>query len=481
MRHSRILLSVAAAAVLSLSALLSAQPVPRADAAGVDRIIVHPPDSGEALVNPGMGWVFHHFDNSLEKYGARLAPNDTLADFPGLTVVYLRLAWAHLEPEEGVFDWPVIDTVAQRYLDRGLQVAFRFTASETHDVGTPDWVRAAGARGYHYEPGTGVVEQGRRWEPDFDDPVFLQKLDGFLAAAAARYDGDPRVAFVDVGSFGVWGEAHTFWSTKLPYSAATVMRHIDLHRKHFRRTLLAMSDDARDHGRGEAWVPHAVEQGLTVRDDSIMVQPGALEFHSADLAQRFWPTRPVILESEHYGHAVKRGSWGDGSGYVRAMEAYRASYASIHWWPREFLQENRSLVDRMNGRLGYRLQVTEASWPREVRAGARVTLALALRNAGVAPALPGGHAAVALADNHGGLVQVAVDETFDVRDLPVGPPGETPVVRRTISWHMLQVPPGSYRVLVSVGSRMGTPSIALPLDRHAGGRRYELGTLVVVP
>jgi hypothetical protein len=480
MRHSRIVLALPIAVLLSLAppARPSAAPTGPPDD---DRVVVRPRDSGAALVNPGMGWVFHHFDNSLEKYGAKLATDDALADFPGLAVVYLRLAWAHLEPEEGVFHWPLVDTVAQRYLDRGLQVAFRFTASETHDVGTPEWVRAAGARGYHYEPGKGVVEQAQRWEPDFDDPVFLQKLDAFLAAAAARYDGDPGVAFVDVGSFGVWGEAHTFWSTKRPYTAATVVRHIALHRRHFRRTLLAISDDARDHGRGEAWVAHAVEQGLTLRDDSIMVQPGALEFHSADLAQRFWPTRPVILESEHYGHAVKRGSWGDGSGYLRALEAYRASYASIHWWPREFLQDNRSLVDRMNQRLGYRIQVTEASWPRVVRRGEWVTVALGVRNAGVAPALPGGHVAVALADGQGGLVHVVVDEAFDVRDLPVGPPGGAPAVTRALSWRMPQVPPGSHRVLVSVGSRIGTPALALPLDRHAGGRRYELGSITIVP
>ena len=35
---------------------------------------------------------------------------------------------------------------------------------------------------------------------DFDDPVFLEKLDHFLAAAAARYDGKPELAFIDIGT-----------------------------------------------------------------------------------------------------------------------------------------------------------------------------------------------------------------------------------------------------------------------------------------
>ncbi len=93
------------------------------------------------------------------------------------------------------------------------------------------------------------------------------------------------------------------------------------------------------------------------------------------MAQRFWPTVPVILESEHYGGSVERGAWGDGSLYLQAVEDYHASYASIHWWPREFLAANRDLVDRMNRRLGYRLQLVEASWPEAVRPGEPWTFA----------------------------------------------------------------------------------------------------------
>jgi hypothetical protein len=45
------------------------------------------------------------------------------------------------------------------------------------------------------------------------------------------------------------------------------------------------------------------------------------------------------------------------------VEEYHASYMSIHWWPREFLQENRPVIEKINLRLGYRLQLRELSWP----------------------------------------------------------------------------------------------------------------------
>ena len=40
---------------------------------------------------------------------------------------------------------------------------------------------------------------GRRlWEPEWDDPVFLEKYGHFLAAAARKWNGNPSVAFTDV-------------------------------------------------------------------------------------------------------------------------------------------------------------------------------------------------------------------------------------------------------------------------------------------
>jgi len=446
-----------------------------------DRTVVRPKDTGAALINPGMGWVLHHYDNSLTAYGSKLAASDTVDDFPGASVVYLRLAWSYIEPEEGHFNWSVVDAPAQRWIARGKQVAFRFTASEGDPAyATPRWVQSAGAKGYHFRGGKGIDPTAPAWEPNFDDPVFLDKLDHFLTAAAARYDGSPEVAFIDVGSFGIWGEGHTFWSTKLPYSAATVRRHIDLYRKHFKRTLLAANDDFASQRRGIGTIEYARSRGLTLRDDSIMVECGAAAYKSAALAEGIWQRLPVILESEHYGPSQQRGCWGDGSKYIEAVEAYHASYASVHWWPREFLEANRALVARMNRRLGYRLHVEEASWPGEARAGTPADFVFQVRNAGAAPCYPGGHIAFTLKDDEGGIVAVFVDEGYDVRALKMGPAGQAEIIARTAAF---QVPrtmkPGVYQVFVSTGTSTGTPKIAMPLRDDDGQRRYLLGLIKI--
>jgi hypothetical protein len=453
-----------------------------------DLHVVRPQDTGEALVNPQMGWTLHYYSNILRNYGSRLAPSDTLDEFPGLSTIYLRLPWAFIEPQEGQFDWSVVDAPTQRWIDKGKRVAFRFTCSESWmRYATPQWVQKAGAKGYNFSPGR-LEEKGPFWEPDYNDPVFLDRLERFLAAAAARYDGSPHVDFIDVGSFGVWGEGHTFSSTKLDYPPEVLRKHIDLHTKYFKKTLLAANDDFVSCGVGgageeigKAVIRYAREKGMTLRDDSILVQPPPRQYFHADLAQGFWEKLPVVLECEHYGSSRNRGAWGDGSWYLRAVEEYHASYASIHWWPREFLKEQRDLIDRINLRLGYRLQLREVSWPQRISKSKRLSVSSTWANAGVAPCYPGGHPAFTLKDKAGGIVAVLVDEEFNVRDLRVGPPGEAPETGRKRDFGFApNMPAGVFDLYVSVGDRLGTPTIALPHASGDGHRRYKLGQVEVL-
>ncbi len=468
-----------------------------ADAWGQDgraeKVVVNPADHGAALDNPGMGWVFHYYDNDIGNYGSRLAASDTVDDFPGLTVVYLRLPWAYIEPEEGRFNWAVLDSPAQRWIAKGKKVALRFTTSETGLVyATPEWVKNAGTKGTFTSNGK-VVTEGGVWEPNFDDSIFQQKLDRFLAAAAARYDGNPNIAFIDVGTMGVWGEGHSFATTMKHYPRSTTLKHYDLHLKHFKRTLLVANDDFagpesldRPEPRATGMrapgdpsrIDYARKKGMTLRDDSVLVQAGDRAYFHANMAKPFWPILPVILESQHYGMSVKSGAWQDGSRYLDAVEDYHASYVSIHWWPREFLQENRSLIERINRRLGYRIQLTEASWPRSTSGAASFKFTARWRNGGVAPCLPGGHPAITLKERDGGIAGVFVDESFDVKTLAVGPPNNGPERSQAADFHL---PPSfkqaTYDVYVSVGARDGTPVIALPLPENDGQRRYRVGTI----
>lgn len=467
---------------LCLLPLLAALP-----AIAAESIIVQPKDTGAALVNPGMGWTMHFYSNIPKNYGSKLEASDTLDDFPGLSVVYLRVPWAYIEPEEGKFNWALFDTPAQRWISKGKRVAFRVSCSESWlRFATPEWVKKAGAKGVFFHFGKGPAEDGALWDPDFADPIFLQKLEMFLKAMAARYDGNSKVEFIDIGTYGMWGEGHTGASSRVPpeRSDAIVRQHIDLHAKLFPRTLLCISDDIVGHdapGRRFPLTDYALSKGVTIRDDSICVQPPPRSWYHAEMAQEFWPKLPVILEHEHFGSSKKRNAWGDGSLLLRSVEDYHASYMSIHWWPRELLEENRVIIGRINQRMGYRLQLRQLAWPKEATIGRPFTVESAWANAGVAPCHPGGFAAITLKDAKGGIVAVLVDEGLNMRDLEVAPPDKAPVKQRRCELTAgLVAPvtnPGEYDLFISVGQRDGTPRIALPLPGDDGQRRYRLGSI----
>jgi len=60
-------------------------------ASAAETVTVRPRDTGEALINPKMGWTMHFYSNVARNYGSKLEPSDTLDDFPGVSTVYLRL------------------------------------------------------------------------------------------------------------------------------------------------------------------------------------------------------------------------------------------------------------------------------------------------------------------------------------------------------------------------------------------------------
>ena len=505
------LVATTAAALAALSCAV------RLDAAPECRVTVRPEATRDALVNPGMGWVFYYYDNSNWNYGADTAPGDTLDWFPGCSTIYFRIPWCDLEPSEGDVRWDVIDSVAQPWIAAGKQIAFRFTCSESaYDRAVPEWVSAAGAKGsFHTLRRNG--DKGRRiYEPDWLDPVFMEKFEKFLAAAGRRWNGNPSVAFVDVGSFGMWGEGHTVFTSNLPREKTDeiALVHARMHKRHFPDTPVVVSDDVAGHQNmadDDPLMAKMREIGIGFRDDSIMVAKRPSQWYHASWARRFAEAGlPVVVESRHFFADRDRSCWYEG-GLLESTVAYRASYQGIHWWPDELLRLNRAEIEKVNLRLGYRLVLKEASWPKSVRMGDTIGVGAIWANAGVVAPNEPAFVCWTLLDDDGTVRWASVDETFDLRSLPPClEDGEKPVSRTssvrfgwnwpycgnyygsgnpevrhdgTITQHGPNVPTlasGEYSVCVSVGRRDGTPRIALPLGCGVGAtRRYLLGRVVV--
>lgn len=124
------------------------------------------------------------------------------ADDPLLAGTTVTVDWSNVEPQAGQLDWSVIDTAIAPWAAAGKRVILR--VSPGSDVA---WGNGAGdaTPGWVYGEGVGQVDDDGSILPAYWDPAFVAAYSAFVAAYAARYDGDPSVAFVEMG-IGEGGE-----------------------------------------------------------------------------------------------------------------------------------------------------------------------------------------------------------------------------------------------------------------------------------
>jgi len=371
-------------------------------------------DTIRPLANPDKGWYHHMLDNGIHKY--LIQDEKDLTGFPGMDHLYLRLAWAFLEPEEGKFDWSYIDNIVDKYVPMGYKISFRISCKETGAVAeavpveidgiryaTPYWVVKAGAKGIE-RPQYGSPS----WTPDWDDPVFLEKLDNFHKAFAVKYDGKPWVRYVDVGSIGDWGEGHTWSSTRTPTKISEVKTHIDLYLKHYKKSLLVVTDDLLRSTGAEnektELLNYALKNGISLRDDSPMVK-GLMENELStwtvkhpDFFEAAYKKTPTVFELEHYGKVKTQGHWFGKNGEdtipelkVTGADVFRNSiklihptYIGYHGYIEEWINDNPDLTRELLNLCAYwyfpkSINITQAK-------GQNLTFEVEWLNRGVAPA-----------------------------------------------------------------------------------------------
>lgn len=201
------------------------------------------PDTVSILRNPAMGWVMYEegwsFTKSLQKWYDPVKfweEMDEVQAHQYANILYIRVLWNVLEPEEGRYAW-IYDESYKEYIqkakDRGLKLAFRVF----FDNGVPDFVYEAGAHSTLEPPLSRVNDK----MPYFDDPVFMNKLSNFIAAFAKEYDNPDVVDFVDSYGLGRWGEGHGValkGDAKLPDVIEKVTGE---YARHFKRVLTVMN------------------------------------------------------------------------------------------------------------------------------------------------------------------------------------------------------------------------------------------------
>jgi hypothetical protein len=106
------------------------------------------------------------------------------------------------------FDWTPLEALISDVAGRGHHTAFRvYLDYPTLPTGIPQYLLDAGLATTSY---TDYGNDGISVSPDYENPLLDLALGDFIAALGARYDGDPRIGFIELGLLGFWGEWHTY-------------------------------------------------------------------------------------------------------------------------------------------------------------------------------------------------------------------------------------------------------------------------------
>lgn len=318
-------------------------------------------DERTVLNNPHRGWYWHYIDcgYSRPRYRDDRALIGDVTAFPGLRQLYLRFDWCDVNPRKGVYDFSYLDRIMDEWGSRGYCFSMRMCTFQcetprwnNNQRATPDYVREAGARGFDLP--------NNAWEPDYSDGIFLGFAEETLQALGEHYSHDPRLEFVDVGTFGRYGEGHTQTGH---YGLETLTRHIDMHRAAFPHTLLMVNDDMLHHNMTlcPELTRYCRELGLGLRDDSICVAGPARSIAGYDtlrdprLFDAFRHQAPVDIEFAH-AELIPEDVWRSGFPALEALRRTGATYAGFHDYPGRFLKNNSDLAEYAANRLGYWLR-----------------------------------------------------------------------------------------------------------------------------
>lgn len=212
--------------------------------------------------------------------------SSTLASNPSIAGTHLGYYWSQLEPQQGQYNWSAIDQQMAPWVSYGKKVILRVSTSgwtrwapPYSQSGTPQWVYDLGVRS--------VKEIDGSILPEYWNPIFLQNFADFIRAFAQRYDGNPDVAYIDIG-LGVGGEAKADSHNSNPdqlnmwkhigYSNANwwkvVQSIITDYTASFTHTPLAVMPDKvfmekQDGYSGKMLLDYAVQHGLWLQDNGL--------------------------------------------------------------------------------------------------------------------------------------------------------------------------------------------------------------------
>ena len=239
------------------------------------------------------------FGNPLMGY-APCAWNETVSE--DVSLLYMDITWAELEPKEGEYNWESIEKENQlsRWKKEGKHIILRFVCDvpgkEKH-MDIPEWLyEKTGHTGTWYD-----VEFGKGFAPDYNNEQMIYYHAQAVKTLGEHLGGDGLISYIELGSLGHWGEWHVNYSAgiqRLPKEdvreqyvapwveafpdAMLLMRRSFSHASKYGTGLY--NDMTGDPGETESWLKEIQNGGDLSQTD---------EKNAVVSMSDFWKTAPV--------------------------------------------------------------------------------------------------------------------------------------------------------------------------------------------
>ncbi len=437
-RIVQVMLSITIVTLLVSSIILSVQVFAKNPKQKVNPLqryhTVSPATSSDVLLNPGKGWVLY---GSPSKQSA--------ATLAAATVGYDRYDWSQIEPKEGQYNWSMIDYDLNAWATAGKQFAFGVMNANSSDGNvpyvTPQWVFADGAASVKSSAYDDVQNiSSIQYVPVWNDPIFLQKVQDFVTALAQRYDNNPRIAFVDIRSYGNWGEQHVYGiSPSVALNSNDTQKHIQIYQNAFKHTQLIVPWGTSNYNTAYSY---ATNNGIGMRRDGIMVDSTGSEL------TRAYGKAPSVYEFYgSYQWLVANGYW-NANTLTSDLNIGKPSYIGMGQWGNDaqvMLANEPALISQLANKMGYYFVLSSAKVPDTITNNQAVTVSMSWNNQGVAYLSKQAYVAVAVLDSNNNVVQ----KIWFANSNPRGwTPGQK--VTETTSMAFSGVPSGTYKLAVGL-------------------------------
>jgi hypothetical protein len=406
-----------------------------------DERVVHPEPGPGPLDNPLKGWCPYTIVGPISQ---------------PYSMVFLYVSWKDLEPHEGQYEFAAWERQTwETPVAKGKHIVLRvYIDYPGRPSGLPDWLVAQGIKRTPYR------EEGGGLSPNYDDPRMVTAMERLVAALGRRYDTNPRVAFVEMGLLGFWGEWHTYPRTEMFASLTTQQRMLEAAHRAFPHKII-MTRYPAGYAGGQPW--------LGFFDDLFPEDTDGPE------SWMFLPTMRRSGRTANWKQAAVGGEMVPGAAakwlgadYEHTQQMVETAHFSWvgPYCPAQERQPSPALLAQSQmlvRQMGYEFRLTDIRHTDPVRRGGRLEVAITGKNIGVAPFYYPWPVELGLLDRKGRVV-----ETFPVStDIRTWLPGPFPLT----AMPTVHAAPGRYTLALGIRDPWtGKPAIgfANDLPRHEG-------------